>query len=104
MSDRCSEIEKKVEDFKDAYVKNNKEFLMLSFAVGELRDTIKEHMASTHEYKLKREDEDKQFKEQLQPMIVFFEGMNFTRKLVFWIIGGVTAMVGLAIGIKKLFE
>lgn len=97
MSDRCDSIEENLNNFKDAYVKNNKEFLQLSFYVNEMRDTLKAHIAT-------RDAEDKEFREQMKPVLDFFNGVTFTKKLLLGIVGGLAAVIGLILAAKKLLE
>ena len=110
MNERCNEVDAKIDAFKDAYVKNNKEFLQLSFIVGELRDVIKEHMENTEKYKIKREEEDKTFRAELQPLLDWYKGITFSKRLLWGSIAGagvlagaIGAVMGAIYAVKKLF-
>ena len=94
MSDKCDEIKKSIDS----------EILTLAHIVGELRDEVKEHMRSSQEYKSKREDEEKYFKERMEPVIKFFEGISFMNKATLWFIGLLVAIAGLILTVKKLLE
>jgi len=96
MSERCDEIEKKFEDFKDLYVKNNKEFLLLSFTVGALRDAVKEHKIQS----------EKQYNE-LGKLIQPYADLSAAMRVIAWLSKLVLAfgiIGGGWIGIKKLLE
>lgn len=96
--DRCSEVENKINHFvEEVYAKNNKEFLQLSFIVGELRDTLKEHMKITEEYKKAREARE-------APMLEWFEGMTFLRRFILGFAVFGTSILAFYYGIRKLFD
>lgn len=97
MSDRCDSIEENLNNFKDAYVKNNKEFLQLSFYVNEMRDTLKDHI-------IRRDAEEKEFRDQMKPVLDFFNGVTFTKKLLLGVVGALAAVIGLVIMFKKLLQ
>ena|SRR3990167_8623516 len=94
MSDRCNEIKKEIDS----------EIIMLSHIVGELRDEVKEHMRITEEYKSKREADEQYFKERMEPVIRFFDGISFMNKATLWFLGMLVAIAGLVLTIKKLLE
>lgn len=83
MSDRCDKIEKDLDDFKDAYVKNNKEFLQLSFYVGEVRDAVKDHIQRTEDYKKEREAREGDYHQIIEKKLLHREeGENEYQKSI----------------------
>lgn len=98
MSDRCSEVENKINHFvEEVYAKNNKEFLQLSFIVGELRDVLKEHIHNNEEYKKAREARE-------APMLEWFEGMTFLKRFILGFAVFGTTILALYFAVKKLLE
>ena len=113
--ERCDEIKKDLDNFKDSSVKNNKEFLQLSFIVGEVRDTMKDHIQRTEDYKKEREDKEneyhqnveeklKQIEEKIQPLTNLSIASQILYKFALGLAGLIIATAGAYFAIKKLFD
>lgn len=102
-------------DFKDVYMKNNKEFLQLSFIVGEVRDTVKDHIQRTEDYKKEREDKEtdyhkgveeklRQIEEKIQPLANLSMASQILYKFALGLAGFIIAVSGAIFAFKKLLQ
>ena len=87
--------------FKDAYVKNNKEFLKLTFTVGELRDSLKDHIVEMKEYRISREKNDDDWKELIEKKL---EPLSTGYTSIKWLFAVLMGIGGLILLVKKLIE
>lgn len=101
MSERCDKIELDLMAFKDAYVKNNKEFLKLTFTVGELRDSLKDHIVEMKEYRISREKNDDDWKELIEKKL---EPLSTGYTSIKWLFAVLMGIGGLILLVKKLIE
>ena len=99
--DKCDEIKKDLDNFKDAYVKNNKEFLQLTFTVGELRDTLKDHIVEMKEYRISREKNDDEWKDLIEKKL---EPLSTGYTSIKWLFAVLMGIGGLILLAKKLLE
>ena len=101
MSEKCDEIKQDLDNFKDAYVKNNKEFLMLSYTVGELRDSLKEHIVEMKEYRISREKSDDEWKELIERKL---EPLSTGYTSIKWLFAVLMGIGGLVLLVKNLLK
>ena len=84
--EKIEELESRFDRFQEAYIKNGKELARLS---GLIEIHIKNH------------DE---FKDKIEPMIKFYEGMTFTQRVVMYMLALLASIGGLYIIIKQIFK
>lgn len=108
MSDRCSEVEGKMNTFIQA---NNVELARFSDSVDDLSKAFREYITRAEEYKRSRELEEKQFRAEMKPLLDWYQGMTFSKKLFWGGVAGVGALFGITASIlgiiytiKKLLE
>ena len=101
MSEQCEAIKKDLDNFKDAYVKNNKEFLQLTFTVGELRDALKDHIIEMKEYRISREKNDDDWKELIEKKL---EPLSTGYKSIKWLFAVLMGIGGLILLAKNLLK
>lgn len=88
---RMDKLEKEFDGFRAQYVKNGKELVRMSDAIDRLGEIIGKHMKTSED-----------FQKEVKPMLEWFVGMKFTRRLVLGLVGLTGLVTGILLGIKKL--
>lgn len=79
---RCDTVEDKVDRFiNEIYLPNNKELARLSTALENISERFDAYVSSAEQYKKIREEKE-------APMIDWFNGITFTKKLLWGFIVG----------------
>lgn len=60
------------------------------------------HEQIRNDYKQLRED-IRMLSEQVQPVVKWFDNINFSKKAIMWILGILGSTIGILIGLKSLF-
>ena len=80
---KCDDVEKNLYEFKEQYAKNGKEILRLAMALESITKEVRDHHKFSEDNKKIREKEEKQFKEQLKPLLDNYNAFLTGRKWIF---------------------
>lgn len=81
---RCNEIEKELYEFKEQYAKNGVEMMRLALAIEGVAKEVKDHHIFSEENKKRREEKEKAFREDLEPILDSYNTLINGRK---WVLG-----------------
>lgn len=104
MTEQCEQIDSKLDKHLDIYSRNNHELKRLADAVEKINATMIKHIQNTEDYKTEREKDEKEFKEKLDPVIKFYDGITFTQKALLYLVGALSAIGGFYLLIRNIIK